>query len=102
MDSCPLSWAVLGELLRLAWGGGLGILTRSVEESQGDQDDGDGELHGGQEAGGGGSGPVSGSGLMGDVPTGIPSYTLLQWGGHGMGSTYGITLFTWASARWKK
>ena len=52
MDSCPLSWAVLGELLRLAWGGGLGILTRSVEESQGDQDDGDGELHGGQEAGG--------------------------------------------------
>ena len=31
-----------------------------------------------------------------------PSYTLLQWGGHGMGSTYGITLFTWASALWKK
>ena len=103
MDSRPLSWAALGESLRLAWGGGLWTLTRSAEESQGDQGDGEGELHGGQEAGEGGSGPVSGSsGLMGGVPTGIPSYTLLQWGGQVTGSTYGIALFTWASARWKK
>lgn len=45
MDSCPLSWAALGELLRLAWDG---ILTRSAEESQGDQGEGNGELHGGR------------------------------------------------------
>ena len=54
MDSRPLSWAALGASLRLAWGGGLWTLTRSAEESQGDQGDGEGELHGGQEAGEGG------------------------------------------------
>lgn len=103
MGSRPLPRAALGEFLSSAWGRGLWTLTRAAEESQGDQGEGNGELHGGREAGERGSVPVSGSGgLVGDVPIRVSSYMLLERGGQGEGSTYGTTLLTWASAQWRK